>query len=1377
MFAADDNAAGSINYYQQELERFGKGADSVGASGAMTFSYPSPDAGRDRTARRTGRIGKPHQGRPDRHEQRRPAFFDYQNLAAVYPHYGNGLKQPRPVAGPAVAVTSVKPVSVDRYAVDGETTIESEASYAPQCSNCPHARTEWTRNDYGLTLSETAYRDYAAGANDRSKTETATTYGINTIYWMFLPQQTERRAYDSSGAWTPVGRTYYGYDGRSHDSLPSERGLLTSVETFRSPTQIAATATTYDNDGNAATVSDPNGHLTAFAYDARFHAYPVKEIAPPIGAMTFETSADYDALMRPWRATDANGKVTETQYDAFGRVTTVIAPGDSAAYPTVIYAYDQDGTAPEALRVTEKDGPETVTCVDGFGEVTQTKVKAVEYPADGIGAGIVRWRAIDRWQLVKDGKRLTMTSAPYFSTEAACDRAPSPEGSGKRLASTAAWFDPAAGHRTETTNFAGDAARVVSRHFTTISADEEGRKTTTAFSPAQGKTIVTDALGGITVTETFADLERITDAEQRVTTRALNWAGDALTLSDPDLGSRAYAYDLQGKLLSATDAKQQTIHYSYDAHDRLVLTDYPRDVGVDTQYFYDGDDNGDGRVERADMKGRRGRVTDASGSTEWMYDARGNVSNERKTIGTRVFLTRFRHNAYQLTGIEYPNGGWMLYRFDAGRETVSLSMTALRSRLIPSAAYSDWGRLMSLTCGNDVTTTYRYAPAAGNFRLTELAVTPASGPKLMQRRYAYNRVGDIVTLEDAVAATRQELRYDELDRLLSVTGASGDETFAYSPTGNLLRRNDAEYAYREGTHQVSRVTTGEQAAAYAYDANGSQRTRPGQRLTYDEEGRLVTVNGGYRRVFRFVYDYAGRRVKIIEPRRIIYTPNAYYEAEEALPSAALDSLTPMDSGALRMELGTLTINVAASLELGYGLGNFTVTMLIEGMRVTAVREGRTGTIYVGGDVRDRQTVPEGQITSLRVVIEELCTLPAPEITDAQSALRALSAEDAARLATDGLISQTIFFYLNGMRVAQARKSGKAAWVTTWIHSDHLQSATALTDKHGQAIRRLAYRAYGEETLNAGAGDAPRHTYTGKEHDGTGLLYYGARYYDPALARFITPDTVYDQGTQGLNRYSYALNNPFRYNDPTGHLSYADDQNPKLWPITLNHTPPSSSLTGIGDGILVNLHADEQIVPPPRVSIVEQATLRATPRRSVLRTNPLSRYLGDVLMLGTSIISPTSDWASCNAISRECYTPKEAFDAKFSTFVDLATAGVLKAGTVAQFPKANDFASPKLFQQHYKKHVVTGQEWGYTISEKSYLQRAQRFLSGPPNKNMLQYTRFDGDIVRFSTQTGEYGIVKPDGTIRTLFRPKPDASKGYTSGLEYFLQDRLKNIGY
>jgi len=50
------------------------------------------------------------------------------------------------------------------------------------------------------------------------------------------------------------------------------------------------------------------------------------------------------------------------------------------------------------------------------------------------------------------------------------------------------------------------------------------------------------------------------------------------------------------------------------------------------------------------------------------------------------------------------------------------------------------------------------------------------------------------------------------------------------------------------------------------------------------------------------------------------------------------------------------------------------------------------------------------------------------------------------------------------------------------------------------------------------------------------LYYGARTYDPALGRFIQPDTIVPNpaNPQSLNRYAYVLNNPLRYTDPTGH---------------------------------------------------------------------------------------------------------------------------------------------------------------------------------------------------------------------------------------------------
>jgi RHS repeat-associated protein len=55
-------------------------------------------------------------------------------------------------------------------------------------------------------------------------------------------------------------------------------------------------------------------------------------------------------------------------------------------------------------------------------------------------------------------------------------------------------------------------------------------------------------------------------------------------------------------------------------------------------------------------------------------------------------------------------------------------------------------------------------------------------------------------------------------------------------------------------------------------------------------------------------------------------------------------------------------------------------------------------------------------------------------------------------------------------------------------------------------------------------------------DESGLYYYGARYYDPKLGRFITPDTIVQapSNPQTLNRYTYCNNNPVNLIDPTGH---------------------------------------------------------------------------------------------------------------------------------------------------------------------------------------------------------------------------------------------------
>jgi RHS repeat-associated protein len=113
----------------------------------------------------------------------------------------------------------------------------------------------------------------------------------------------------------------------------------------------------------------------------------------------------------------------------------------------------------------------------------------------------------------------------------------------------------------------------------------------------------------------------------------------------------------------------------------------------------------------------------------------------------------------------------------------------------------------------------------------------------------------------------------------------------------------------------------------------------------------------------------------------------------------------------------------------------------------------------------------------------------------------------------------------------------------YIHKDHLGSAVRLTDTQGAVVQSLAYDPFGFTVYSGGISE-PSNQYTGQKKDGSGLYYYGARYYDPELGRFISPDTVLD----GLNRYAYCGNNPINYVDPTGN-TWVPNGGPGPYPYT------------------------------------------------------------------------------------------------------------------------------------------------------------------------------------------------------------------------------------
>ena len=119
----------------------------------------------------------------------------------------------------------------------------------------------------------------------------------------------------------------------------------------------------------------------------------------------------------------------------------------------------------------------------------------------------------------------------------------------------------------------------------------------------------------------------------------------------------------------------------------------------------------------------------------------------------------------------------------------------------------------------------------------------------------------------------------------------------------------------------------------------------------------------------------------------------------------------------------------------------------------------------------------------------------------------------------------------------------------YVHTDHLGGSQLMTEGSersthnglrfikGEVVQRIEYSPFGKErfVLNPELEEGPQ--FTGQKQDiEDGLYYYNARYYDPVLGRFIQPDPVVfsdPRNPQTLNGYTYALNNPLKYIDPSG----------------------------------------------------------------------------------------------------------------------------------------------------------------------------------------------------------------------------------------------------
>jgi len=816
--------------------------------------------------------------------------------------------------GDVTTAAVVNAVDVYRYDDDGSTS----------------SRVTYAYDDYGHVVAKRAYADVEVPAPYRT---TTTAYAINDApeTWLVsLPKETRTYAGDVDGVLLRQSRSYYDRDAqgdvRSLDALPVQGALVRAEQWLGEPGDAPedgvyiGTEHWYDESGNPIQTVNARGYTRTQQYTQG--RYPIRmciqaqDGAQPLCSVTQyygindagECLADgfYDGAA--CRTYGPNGPATATRYgyDGFGRLTTVVGPGDSPTFPSATYAYHDGPGFWMRTRQREVHGKaetlDTYTYYDGRANVIQARAEA---PDGQWRVSSTAYDALGREERsylprLEGGTGRTAPTGPF--TETAYDalgrvtQVTHPDG-------TTTDYIHHIAHNEQDPDFDnGGRVAVIeidaNQHFVRKSFDAFGRvemvsEYTSTWPNWAGETrtrYTYDVLGNLT---------QVTDTAGNETTMHYDSLGRKTSMSDPDMGQWAYRYDAAGNLIRQEDAKGQVIAFAYDGLNRLRGKCYypdgaPEEVrcdAFDVTYIYDTFIPDAGQYGR----GQRTGMTYPGGTATYHYDRRGRVTEERRTFeGLGTYTTRYTHDAMdRVTTLTYPDGEVVAQTYNVAGQPATLTGA---DAYVKGTTYNALGQLEALDLGNDLTTHYDYFDAAGNHRLERIRVQEDGGATHFDLAYGYDDVGNVTSIADAQAPTSDGTQtltftYDALDRLIeaNATGAEAaggySHTYDYDALGNLLARDGEVYAYNGNgyAHAQPHAVTAAGADTFTYDANGNMTRRVEDGVTYhqafDVENRLVAVTrttGLTETVTRFAYDGDGARVaQVTDLGTTLYVGNVY----------------------------------------------------------------------------------------------------------------------------------------------------------------------------------------------------------------------------------------------------------------------------------------------------------------------------------------------------------------------------------------------------------------------------------------------------------------------------------------------------------------------
>ncbi len=172
-----------------------------------------------------------------------------------------------------------------------------------------------------------------------------------------------------------------------------------------------------------------------------------------------------------------------------------------------------------------------------------------------------------------------------------------------------------------------------------------------------------------------------------------------------------------------------------------------------------------------------------------------------------------------------------------------------------------------------------------------------------------------------------------------------------------------------------------------------------------------------------------------------------------------------------------------------------------------------------------------------------------------------------------------------MRTALNRGQLQKSSERRFMFKEKLGSTDVIAAADGSLVQRMSFDVWGQrrnaETWAAFSGDAiqtfdssiTRKAYTGHESvDIANLIHMGGRLYDPRMARFLSADPIIQDpfNTQNLNRYSYVLNNPMNYVDPTGYSWLSDNWRSIASIVVTIVAPYAWAAMGVTQGMMTSV---------------------------------------------------------------------------------------------------------------------------------------------------------------------------------------------------------------